>query len=390
MARNQDLPQQTERIETPIQFDRPQIRPALVELSPLIRLPEAREAFDVSGAGLTAAVIDSGLRTTHVDFVGRVPAQRNFTSDNGGDPNDASDGDGHGTNVAGIIAANGIHRGVAPGAGIVPLKALSNSGSGTFQAIEDALQWVIDNQAAHSISAVCMSLSDSGNYSTDTTFSGDTLRTQLLTLKNSGVAVVVAAGNDYFTHGSMQGMAYPSILRECISVGAVYDANVGGFSYQDGARALSTGPDRITPFSQRLHERVNPNTRTDIFAPGAPVTSSGIANDNGESIQHGTSQATPVITGVVLLMQEFYQRTTGSLPPVDDLVMWMRSGGVIIRDGDDEDDNVLHTNLDFIRVDVFAALEAIRRHLQVRLLTERVAFTGHYVAAASAAPPVFA
>ena len=68
------------------------------------------------------------------------------------------------------------------------------------------------------------------------------------------------------------------------------DDDVGGFTYQSGAKANSTGPDRITPFSQRLHESVDAACRTDIFAPGAPIQSSGIANDNAESLQHGTSQ----------------------------------------------------------------------------------------------------
>jgi subtilisin family serine protease len=195
---------------------------------------------------------------------------------------------------------------------------------------------------------------------------------------------VIAAGNDYFRHGSRQGMGYPSILREAVSVGAVYDANEGSFSYGDGAVARSTGPDRITPFSQRLHPEVNPNTRTDIFAPGAPVTSTGIQNDHGESVQHGTSQATPVTAGVILLMQEFYHRTTGQLPVVDDLVTWLRNGGVVITDGDDEDDNVAHTNLKFFRLDALSALEAVRRHLQHELFRSRVAFTESRKAAGAA------
>jgi hypothetical protein len=177
------------------------------------------------------------------------------------------------------------------------------------------------------------------------------------------VAVVIAAGNDYFAHGSQQGMSFPAILRECISVGAVYDAPEGDFSYRSGAKAFSTRAGQITPFSQRLHYSVNRNTRTDIFAPGAPVTSAGNQGEHGESTQHGTSQATPVTVGLLLLMQEFYQRVTGELPVVDDLVTWLRRGGVTIHDGDDEDDNVEHTSLNFLRADALSALDAVRRHL---------------------------
>ena len=191
-------------------------------------------------------------------------------------------------------------------------------------------------------------------------------------LRDEKVAVVIAAGNHYFTHESQQGMSFPAIIRECISVGAVYDAAEGGFSYSSGAKANSTREGQITPFSQRLHYSVNPRTRTDIFAPGAPVTSSGINGPHGESTQHGTSQATPVTAGLILLMQDFYQRATGELPTVDNLVKWMRRGGVTIRDGDDEDDNVEHTNKSYTRADAISALDAVRRHLHKQLLREKM------------------
>jgi len=96
-------------VERPIQFDEPQIA-FLPEVDAFLWVSQARQAFNVSGAGLTAAVLDTGLNAEHVDFAGRVVAQRNFTPDNGGNPDDAADGNGHGTNVAGIVAAGGIHR----------------------------------------------------------------------------------------------------------------------------------------------------------------------------------------------------------------------------------------------------------------------------------------
>ena len=131
----------------------------------------------------------------------------------------------------------------------------------------------------------------------------------------------------------------------------------------DGAKANSTRAGQITPFSQRLHQNVNQTTRTKIFAPGAPVTSSGINGPHGKSVQHGTSQATPVTVGIILLLQEFYKRYAGQMPTVDQLTNWLRRGGVAIRDGDDEDDNVQHTNLSFIRLDAVKALTAAYREL---------------------------
>jgi hypothetical protein len=123
--------------------------------------------------------------------------------------------------------------------------------------------------------------------------------------------------------------------------------------------------------SQRLYQTVNPKTRTEIFAPGAPVTSSGINAPHGKSIQRGTSQATPVTVGAILLLQEFYQRHAGQLPTVDQPTNWLRRGGVPIRDGDDEDDNVQFTNLTFLRIDAVRALTACYRELVRIHLTPR-------------------
>jgi subtilisin family serine protease len=359
--------------EKPIQFDTPQLTVADVEVDSLIRVNRARDTFRVNGTGLTVAVLDTGLRTTHVDFAGKVVAQKNFTQDNGGNGNDASDGNGHGTNVAGIIVADADHTGIAPKANVIPLKVLTNNGNGNFAAVKDALQWVLDNHRTYNISVVNMSLGDSGNYNDDAVFNDDATRNVIARLKANNVIVVAAAGNDYFRFRS-PGMGFPSILRDTISVGAVYDANVGSFSYASGATANTTGRDRITPFSQRLHLDHNQTAMTDIFAPGAPVTSSGINNDHGESIQHGTSQATPVTAGVILLMQDFYKQNTGRLPSLSFISQCLQNGGVPITDGDDEDDNVPHSNKRYSRIDALLALDAVRRSLQIELLTTQAAY----------------
>lgn len=352
-------------VEPPLQREMPMFD---IEIDQFLWVNEARAAFRVSGKGLTVAVLDTGLNTEHVDFEGRIVAQRNFTPDNGGDVNDATDGNGHGTNVGGIIVANGDHVGIAPEANIVPIKVLKNKGGGSFQWINSALQWVLDNHEKHNISVVCMSLGDGSNRTKDDNLSNDAIRKKIKALREKRVAVCIAAGNDYFKHNSQEGMGYPGIIRECVSVGAVYDAAEGSFSYGSGAKAFSTRAGQITPFSQRLHTTVNLRTRTDIFAPGAPVTSSGINGTHGESVQHGTSQATPVTAGLILLMQEFYKRTEGEMPEVDDLVKWLRRGAVSIFDGDDEDDNVKHTNKTFLRADAMSALDSVRRQIQKNAL----------------------
>lgn len=354
-------------VERPRQFDQPMF-PHLPEIDSFLWVSRARAAFDVTGEGLTAAVLDTGLNTSHVDFSGRVIAQVNLTNNNGANPNDATDGNGHGTNVGGIVVANGDHKGIAPKANIIPIKVLDDNGRGSFDRIGKGLQWVRDNHQQHAITAVCMSLGDGKNYTSDDHLENDAVRKLIQELRASRVAVVIAAGNHYFQHNSQQGMSYPAIIRECVSVGAVYDAKEGSFSYGNGAKAFSTRAGQITPFSQRLHKSVNRVTATDIFAPGAPVTSSGIRGEHGESVQQGTSQATPVTVGMILLMQQFYRRITGELPEVADLVKWLQRGGVAIRDGDDEHDNVAHTNQDFIRVDAITSLDTVRRALLKKML----------------------
>jgi len=359
-------------VEPPTPIDDAEM-PFLPEVTDFLWVDQARDAFKVNGAGMTVAVLDTGLNTGHIDFAGRILAQVNFTRDNNGDKNNANDGNGHGTNVGGIITAGGKHTGIAPGAKIIPIKVLANKNGGDFNWIDQALQWVIDNRAAHNITAVCMSLGDGSNNTSDTfpilQLLRNRIRHKIQTLKAARVAVVIAAGNDFFPHNSRQGMAFPAIIRECVSVGAVYDSDSGsGFTYNSGAKSLSTKRGQITPFSQRLHSSVNADAATDIFAPGAPVTASGIGSTTASSTQHGTSQATPVVTGLILLLQEFYMRWQHELPTVDQLISWLQTGGVQIFDGDNENDNVQHTNLMYTRADALSALDAARRSIQTKEL----------------------
>lgn len=346
------------------QFERAQIRTLDTETDNVLRVVTARSQFNVDGTGLAVAVLDTGLRTTHVDFAGKVVAQRNFTTDDGGAANTVTDGNGHGTNVAGITVANGIHTGIAPGAKVVPLKVLSNSGGGSFAWVASALDWVAANAATYNISVLNLSLGDGGNYTGDN-FAGDSIRAKIQSLRSQRIAVCVAAGNSFFSYNSAQGMGYPAIFRESISVGALYDADIGAVSYGSGASAYSTGPLRFAPFSQRLHPTLNAATRTDIFVPGAALTSAGNANDTAESTYHGTSQATPVVSGLVLLCQQYVKGRTGQLPTVDQLEAWLRAvtSRTTRTDGDDESDNVANTGLQFQVADAVDFLTAAKNEL---------------------------
>ncbi|WP_305095030.1 S8 family serine peptidase [Prescottella sp. R16] len=356
-------------VDPPLQKDGPFL-PELTEIAPLVQATQARRDFNVSGAGVTVAVLDTGLRTTHVDFAGRVVPGRNFTADYGGDPTEVSDGHGHGTSVAGIACAGRIHTGIAPNARIVPLKVLGNDGTGRFTDIRDALDWLLDRRAALGVSALCLAAGAPDNRTTDTDMPGDAIGALLQELCDEGVCCCVAAGNDYYAHGGMQGMCYPAIFRQTISVGAVYDADEGSFRYRDGAKAFASDADRLTPFTQRLHHTVGGPCATDTFAPGTPVSSSGILNDTGESLQYGASQATPTVLGVVALLQSFALRTTGHLPTVWDVKRWLQRGSAVVYDGADDHDNVDHTGLTFGRVGALGSLLVCAKDLAVRELAK--------------------
>ena len=190
---NNESTMKLKAVERPKQFQSPQLTTSLVEVDNLVQATKARQHFQVSGTGLTVAVIDTGLNKKHVDFRGRVPVQGNFTEDNSSADDDATDGNGHGTNVGGIIVAKGDHTGIAPDAQIIPLKALDNDGKGNVGAVTDALQWVINNRDKYHITAVCMSLGNGSNYMDDGNFAGTKTKKHVSTLRNMNIPVCIAA-----------------------------------------------------------------------------------------------------------------------------------------------------------------------------------------------------
>ncbi len=331
----------------------------LIEVDRLVRASIARRHFNVSGKGFKVAVLDTGLRTTHLDFKNRIFKTFNFTGIPRGKNKYVEDKHGHGTNVTGIICANGIHIGIAPESEIIVCKVLYDSGEGEFNFIAKALDFILKNNSSLDISTICISIEDGNNHISDSFFNSDRIRKLIYELAKIKVATVISAGNGYFKHHSQQGMAFPAILRDSISAGAVYDSDIGHFNYDDGAQTIESGPNRITPFSQRLHPSFNNNSFTTVFAPGSLVQSSGINNDRGISIQQGTSQAAPVVAGIVLLIQEYMMRVFNEKPSINLIKEILIRGGVNIIDGDDEVDNVKHTGLKFKRADALGSLQYI-------------------------------
>jgi serine protease AprX len=146
----------------------------------------------LSGAGVSVAVIDTGIDTRHEALKKRVIFTKDFT---GGDGMDRF---GHGTHVAGIIAGAGGstpdtsgYRGIAYGANLVNLRALGDDGSGTVSKVVEAIDYAIDHQKELNIRVINLSLGTPVLQP----YRDDPLCEAVERAVDAGMVVVVAAGN---------------------------------------------------------------------------------------------------------------------------------------------------------------------------------------------------
>ncbi len=301
----------------------------------------------IDGAGLGVAVIDTGLDRTHSLLRGNYVAGFDFL-DGDDNPNDP---DGHGTHVAGTIGATDPAYGVAPAVDLIGLRVLGPEG-GSLADIERALQWVIANQSAYNIVAVNMSLGG-GFFSNpaDPQLQGLIFADEIARLEQLGVTVVSAAGNSWKNSDNAANVAAPAILST-IAVGGVWeDGNPATASWASGAQEFSTGADRVMAMSQRLaFDRM-------LFAPGAVIDST-VPGNRIEGLA-GTSMASPMVAGVVALVQDAALTFGGRLlTPVEVRELLISTADTII-DGDDEDDNVVNLGISFPRINAQRAVEAV-------------------------------
>jgi subtilisin family serine protease len=332
----------------------PVLRMLDADVDDFIEVVRARAISKVTGKGLSVAVIDTGINKNHVDFIGKIIPGQNFSDE--ANPSDPTiDLDGHGSNVAGIIAGRqvdpseaaatqSLHTGIAPDAKIIPLKVFPG---GEFDKVNAALQWVLVNHATNHIGAVNMSLGTAENL-TSVAGIDDPARNKTIDLirqlRTKKVAVVVSAGNDFKAFSPNQGMGFPAICQETISVGALFPKDAETIDpplrvYVDGTILNFAVKGRCTPFSQRLSVAAGGAFQTDIFAPGFNVTSAGPANPSdpasslrNQTVDDGTSQASPVTCGIVLLLQQHYRDKLGTtdLPSVDLVENCLRASGTFI------------------------------------------------------------
>jgi subtilisin family serine protease len=243
----------------------------------------------VTGRGITVAVIDTGIDYTHPDLGGcfgpgcKVTGGHNYTN-NGRSANDPMDDYGHGTHVAGILAANGSVKGVAPDAKLLAYKAGGPSDtidtSAAIAATEDAVIY-----GAHVIN---MSFGGSGS-------PDDPMSQAVDNAVTAGVVVVVAAGNSgpgYSTVGS------PGVARQALTVGASDKNNViASFS----SRGPASGTYQIKP---------------EVLAPGSSIISTvprgtcSLCDSSGYQALSGTSMAAPHAAGTAALLLEQFPTWT--------------------------------------------------------------------------------
>ncbi|MDR6507310.1 S8 family serine peptidase [Arthrobacter oryzae] len=238
---------------------------------------DAVEAWGVTtGGGTTVAILDTGVANAHDDIASQVVGYANFVSaDTKEDPKaNPEDKYGHGTHVAGIVAAKYNNKigvaGVCPECSILDVKVLNDSGSGSSSVIANGITWAADNGAK----VINMSLGQR--------VSSRTLEAAVSDAWNKGAVIVAAAGN-----AGTQAKIYPGAYPNVIAVAAT-DNN-----------------DRKASFSTY-------GKWVDVAAPGVNVYSTFpnhpfvLGTQNGRSqgydVASGTSMASPVVAGVAALV----------------------------------------------------------------------------------------
>ncbi|MCJ7695031.1 MAG: S8 family serine peptidase, partial [Anaerolineaceae bacterium] len=264
-----------------------EMKAELSESVPLIGAPEMWELTTPGGTPITGvdklvAIVDSGIDYTHPDLGGcfgpgcKVIDGYDFVNLD----SDPFDDFGHGTHVAGIVAANGILKGVAPDALLLSYKVLDENGSGNASDVISAIEMAV---LAHA-DIINISLGGPGN-------PDDPLCQSVELATEMGTVVVVSSGNRGPNYASIDS---PGVAEKAITVGA------------------STKTDGIASFSSR-GPVTDPEMvlKPDILAPGQSILSTvpvdGIlGSPSTYKVLNGTSMAAPHVAGAAALLRQMY------------------------------------------------------------------------------------
>ena len=221
--------------------------------------------YNTAGAGVHAYIIDTGIRSTHMEFGSRV-STAGFTSINDG--RGTADCNGHGTHVSGTVG--GTTYGVAKAVTLHAVRVLDCNGSGTTSGVIAGVDWVTGNHATPAVAN--MSLGGGASTALDTAVRNSVA---------SGVTYAIAAGNSTADACSQS----PARVGEALTVGA------------------STNSDSQASFS-------NFGTCVDLYAPGQSITSAWMTNDTATNTISGTSMATPHVAGAAALYLNAFPNAT--------------------------------------------------------------------------------
>jgi subtilisin family serine protease len=250
---------------------------------PKIRVTDAWE-FGRGSSEVVVAVVDTGIHAEHVELNdGRVIAGYNAISKTNIAANSNSDDNGHGTAVAGVIAATSDNdRGIAGinwNARLMPLKALSADGTGFISDVASAIVWAADN-GAHIIN---LSMGGTG-FAPDAALN-DAIRHAF----RKNAVIVAAAGNDNAENGA--NLDLNPVYPVCADGGENMVIGVG-------ATDLS---DIKTNFSNYGANCI------DVMAPGKKIlTTAYLPSDPSNNIliySSGTSVASPIVSGIASLLK---------------------------------------------------------------------------------------
>lgn len=287
-----------------VQISKPGISHVTLDESAALINADYAWNLDYTGEDQTICIIDSGIDYTHSDLGGCLGSGCKVLSgwDYWNNDVDPMDDYYHGTHVAGIAASeDGTYTGIAPDANLIALKVCDDDGENCFnEYIADALDFCYFNRNIYDISVVSISLGDGEEYSESecTSTSVNDASQNIEDLYNVGIPVVVSAGND--AHRS--GISYPACAPYAISVGAIYDEDVGSISYCTDTSCTSilcsdstTAADQVTCFS-------NTGSNLDLLAPGCKITSTVLGGDF--EYDCGTSMAAPHVSGAIAVLLE--------------------------------------------------------------------------------------
>jgi subtilisin family serine protease len=222
---------------------------------------QAKQAWDVTqgSSNVVIAIVDTGIQSSHPDLDSKIVAGYDYV-DNDSTP---TDGNGHGTHVAGTSAAETNNStggaGMCPNCRLMPVRVLNNSGSGTMAGVANGITWAAD----HGAKVINMSLGGGG---------ATTLQNAVDYAWGKGVFMACAAGND---NTSSTTNSYPGAYTNCFAI------------------ASTTSTDARSSFS-------NYGSWVEVAAPGSSIYSTWL--NSGYNTISGTSMATPHVAGLAGLL----------------------------------------------------------------------------------------